>query len=46
MQWTFYKQSYVQQRKKSWQGSYCMVVDVVSHLILQVYMAPTGEEKL
>ena len=25
---------------------FILVVDVVSHLILQVYMGPTGEEKL
>ena len=41
-QWTFYKQGYVEEKL----AGFILVVDVVSYLILQVYMSPNGEEKL
>ena len=42
MQSPFYKQGYVEEKL----AGFILVVDVVSYLILQVYMGPNGEEKL
>ena len=44
MLWTLYNHLCPAEEEKL--ARFILVVDVVSHLILQVYMGPTGEEKL